>query len=257
MYEDITHFKNLESQTKLALMGEMIGNIAHQWRQPLSIISTGASGLKIRKEFDNLTDQFFFDTCDMINNNAQYLSTTIEDFKNFIKGDTVTVQFKLSENIESFIKLVESVIKKNQINIVQKYEDDITIVGYPNELKQCFINLFNNSKDAFIENNIDEGERYIFIKQSQDNENIIITFKDNAKGIPESILDRIFEPYFTTKHQSVGTGIGLHMTHTLIVNSMKGEIKVQNKEYNYNGKQYKGAKFTITLPKKTNSSVPN
>ena len=244
--------KNIEVQQKLfkskklASMGEMIGNIAHQWRQPLSIISTGASGMLLQKEYGILTDEQFISTCNGINKNAQYLSKTIDDFRDFIKGDRVKKVFSLEEDIESFLSLVNGSIKTHDINMVLNLEKDINISGYQNELTQCFINIFNNAKDAIKENQSET--RLIFISTKKENDKAIIEIKDNGGGIPNDILTKIFEPYFTTKHKSQGTGLGLHMTYTLIVDGMKGHIEVHNTQYKYDGVDYKGARFIITLP---------
>ena len=239
--------KFIIQQTKLADMGNMLGNIAHQWRQPLSLISTGATGMKVKKEYNILEDEEFYNICESINENAQYLSQTIEDFKNFIKGDSEPINFDLKNDTNSFIKLVDATIKEHNIQIFLDLHENVQVNGYPNELIQCFINIFNNAKDALIENN-NEEERYIFIGHIIENDKIIITFKDNAGGIPENILHRIFEQYFTTKHKSQGTGLGLHMSYNLIVNGMSGDIKVNNERFTFNKKRHKGAKFTITLP---------
>jgi len=125
-------------------------------------------------------------------------------------------------------------------------EDDISVNGYPNELIQCLINIFNNAKDALKEKNIED--KFIFISTFVEGEKAIITIKDNAGGIPEEVLPKIFEPYFTTKHQSKGTGLGLSMTYTLIVDGMNGTIKANNVSYIYNNKEYLGVKFSIALP---------
>jgi len=228
-------------------MGEMIGNIAHQWRQPLSIISTSATGMHLQKEMGILTDDEFYKYCEIINEHSQFLSQTIDDFRNFIKGDTKPIRFDLKNDTDSFIKLVDVTIKKNNINIILDLEENIHIQGYPNELIQCFMNIFNNAKDALVENN-DEDNRYVFISQQVENDNVIIEFKDNAGGIKEDILNKIFEPYFTTKHKSQGTGLGLHMSYNLVTNGMKGTITVKNDEYNFNGKYHKGACFDIIIP---------
>jgi len=238
--------KQLFKSEKMASMGEMIGNIAHQWRQPLSVISTGATGMKMQKEYGNLSDEQFNKTCDAINVNAQYLSQTIDDFKNFIKGDRTCKTFVLKYSIKSFLSLVEGNIKNNNINIVLQLEEDIEINGYQNELIQCFINIFNNAKDALLENKT--KHKTIFISSSIENDKAIIKIKDNAGGIQEDILPRIFEPYFTTKHQSQGTGLGLHMTYNLIVDGMGGTVEAHNVEYEYDDKNYTGAEFIISLP---------
>ena len=242
--------KVIAEQAKLASMGEMIGNIAHQWRQPLSVISTGATGMKLQKEFNTLDDDTFNKTCDIINENAQYLSKTIDDFREFIKGNTNPIKFNLKNRTDSFINLVDSTIKKHNIQVILDLEEHIDIKGFPNELVQCFINIFNNAKDALNTQVIDD-EKYIFISQHIVDNKIIIEFKDNAGGISEDILSKIFEPYFTTKHQSQGTGLGLHMTYNLIVHGMNGNIKAFNDTYTFNNKEYRGAKFTIELPLKS------
>ena len=245
--------KNLEIQEKLfksekmASMGEMIGNIAHQWRQPLSIISAGATGMLMQKKYDLLNDKIFEETCTDINNNAQYLSKTIDDFKNFIKGDRKRVIFNLKDNIDSFLSLVKSSIVNNNIKLVLDVAADINVFTYPNELIQCFMNIFNNAKDALIQNN--EKDRLILISAFIENENITIKIQDNAGGINTNIIQKVFEPYFTTKHKSKGTGIGLHMTYNLVVNGMHGMIEVKNEKFIYNDKSYTGALFLINLPK--------
>ena len=249
---DITELKQkdelLFKSEKMAAMGEMIGNIAHQWRQPLSVISTGATGMKVQKEYGMLTDDLFNESCETINKNAQYLSKTIDDFRDFIKGDKEEELFNLNDDIHSFLHLVESSIKTHNIEVILTLKKNIQLMGHPNELIQCFINIFNNSRDAF--QNITLDNKYIFIKVTQENNTVAIAIKDNAGGIPEDIIDKIFEPYFTTKHKSQGTGLGLHMTYNLIVDSMKGNINIDNVIYNYENKKYKGAEFTITLPLK-------
>ena len=248
--DDITELKNKDKliyeQSKLAAMGEMIGNIAHQWRQPLSVISTGATGIKLQKKYGLLTDELLDKTCTDINYNAQYLSKTIEDFKNFIRNDRTKVTYNLSEDIDSFLELVKGSIRKNHINLVLDYKDGIIIDGYPNELIQCLINIFNNAKDALIESRI--KDKFIFISTSTQDNEVFIKIKDNAGGILEKALPRIFEPYFTTKNKAKGTGLGLSMTYNLIVDGMNGRIEGNNVSYTYDNKEYFGAEFVIKLP---------
>jgi len=239
--------EQLLGSEKMASMGEMIGNIAHQWRQPLSVISTASTGMKMQKEFGALSDEQFNKNCNLINDNAQYLSQTINDFRNFIKGDRTKKIFNLKDDIDSFLHLVEGSIKRHNINMILDIQKDIEIDGYKNELIQCLINIFNNAKDALKENN-NENNRIIFISTYIDQKNAVIKIKDNADGIPENIINKVFEPYFTTKHKAQGTGLGLHMTYNLIVDGMAGTIKVSNAKYSYDNKECTGAKFTITLP---------
>ncbi|WP_121627921.1 PAS domain S-box protein [Poseidonibacter antarcticus] len=248
--DDITEQKKKDKliyeQSKLAAMGEMIGNIAHQWRQPLSIISTGATGMQLQKKYGLLTDELFDKTCIDINNNAQYLSRTIEDFKNFIRNDRIKVTFNLSENINSFLELVKGSIKNNNINLVLDLNDSIIIDGYPNELIQCLINIFNNAKDALKEKEI--TDKFIFISTSIKNDKVFIKIKDNAGGILPETLPRIFEPYFTTKNKSKGTGLGLSITYSLIVDGMQGSVKANNISYAHHNKEYLGAELSVKLP---------
>ena len=243
--KNIQNEKQLLESSKMVSMGEMIGNIAHQWRQPLSVISSASTSMIVEKQLDILDDDTLYKTCNAINDNAQYLSRTIEDFKNFIKGDRKKENIELTNIINSFLNLVQGTIKNNNINLIEELDNDIKFNGYPNELIQCFINIFNNSKDAY-ENS--DKKKIIFIKTSIEDDKVVIIFKDNAGGIPQDVLPKIFEPYFTTKHQSQGTGLGLNMTYNLIVDGMNGDIKAQNKEYTYENNKYIGAQFTITLP---------
>ena len=234
----------LYQQSKMASMGEMIGNIAHQWRQPLSIISVGATGLKLQKEHNILTDKYLLETCDSINYNAQYLSKTIDDFKNYIKNDRDKVSFNLAQNIRSFLSLVDSSIKRNQIEVHLDLDENLTINSYPNELTQCFMNLFNNAKDALSEI---KTQKHFFIQTKVKGSEVFISFKDNAGGINEDVIHNIFEPYFTTKHKSQGTGLGLSMTYKIIVEGMKGTITTQNSKFKYKDEKFHGAEFIIKL----------
>jgi len=238
--------KLLHQQSKMVSMGEMIGNIAHQWRQPLSVISTAATGMKVQKEFGVLEDDNFNKMCDAIDANAQYLSKTIDDFKNFIKGERVKENFNLKSGIDSFLNLVEGSIKSHHINLVLDIKDDIQIDGYKNELTQCFINIFNNAKDVLDEK--EEVSRLFFITAYKEDDNIVIHFKDSGGGMPDEIASRVFDPYFSTKHQSQGTGLGLNMTHKLITEGMSGTISVSTVTYKHEDKEHTGAEFKITLP---------
>ncbi len=233
-------------QSKMASMGEMIGNISHQWRQPLSVISTGVTGMKFQKQYNLLEDDMFFKTCDTINENAQYLSQTIDDFRNYIKNERNKKYFFIKDTIENLLKLLDGSIKNNNINIILDINETASIEGYPNELIQCLLNIVNNAKDALKDI---EDNKYLFISVKEDKKDVKIIVKDNGNGIPQAIITKIFEPYFTTKHQSQGTGLGLSMTYNMITKGMQGSIDVKNTTYIYENKNYSGAKFTITLPK--------
>ncbi|AXH09840.1 hypothetical protein CP960_07475 [Malaciobacter halophilus] len=249
-FVDLTHSKKREKvlfeQSKLASMGEMIGNIAHQWRQPLSAISTSASGLKLQYEVKVMDDEMFHKSIDNILKSTNYLSNTIDDFKNYIKGDKVVTKFDVSHAIDNSIELLSATFKNHGINIVKNF-DKIEIYSCFNELIQVLINILNNSKDALNKNCKDEKVIFITIKDEKDT--VIIEITDNALGAKDKILPKIFEPYFTTKSQSQGTGLGLYMSHNIVTESLKGTIFASNKEFIYNSKDAKGLCMQITLPK--------
>ena len=241
--------KQLFTAEKISSMIEMINNISHQWRQPLSIISTVSSGMLLKKEYGLLDDKEFRDNCIMIDNNVQFISKTIDNFRNFIDNDNNKKVFDLENAIEDFLNLVSALITNDHINIILNLEKDIKINGYENELIQCFINIFNNARTALNERKIEE--KLIFISTSIEDNKAIITIKDNAQGISEEIMNKLFEPYITTKHQSQGIGLGLYITYNLIVDKMNGAIDIVNTVFTYNNKKYNGVEVTITLPIET------
>ncbi|NQY52249.1 MAG: GHKL domain-containing protein, partial [Campylobacteraceae bacterium] len=233
----------MAQQAKMAAMGEMIGNIAHQWRQPLSSITTAASGIKLQKEYNLLTDEILLDSLDNISESAQYLSKTIDDFRDFYNTNKNLVDFSIKETIFKSLKLVKAGLKNKNIQIITEVEE-VTFKGLQNEFIQVFLNIINNAKDE-LEKLPDDSKRYIFINVYKKDNKIYIKIKDNAKGIRKKIISRIFEPYFTTKHQSQGTGIGLYMSSEIVEKHMKGTLSVKNEEYIYEGISYKGAEFLI------------
>jgi signal transduction histidine kinase len=235
----------LNQQSKMAAMGEMIENIAHQWRQPLSVISTVATGAKLKKDLNILSDSEFYETMDIINNSSQHLSNTIDDFRNFFSNDKEIIPFNINESIDKALSLVNSKLKNSNIRII-KSDNEIVIIGLRNEFIQVVLNIINNAIDAL--ENIENIDKLIFINFYKENNNLILSIKDNAGGIKEEIINRIFEPYFTTKHKSQGTGIGLYMSLEIIKKHMHGEILVSNKEYTYNNSKCSGAEFKIIIP---------
>ena len=241
--------KQLFTAEKISSMIEMINNISHQWRQPLSIISTISSGMLLKKEYGLLDDKEFRDNCIMIDNNVQFISKTIDNFRNFIDNDNNKKVFDLENAIEDFLNLVSALITNDHINIILNLEKDIKINGYENELIQCFINIFNNARTALNERKIEE--KLIFITTSIEDNKVIIIIKDNAQGISEEIMNKLFEPYITTKHQSQGIGLGLYITYNLVVEKMNGAIDIVNTVFTYNNKKYSGVAVTITLPIET------
>ena len=236
----------LSQQSKMAAMGEMLENIAHQWRQPLSIISTAASGIKLQKELDVLTDEHLNYSVNNIVKNTNHLSQTIDTFRDFFKTNKGQKLFNIKEAFQKTQKLINPKYKNSNIQIVNQLKD-VELFGLESELVQVFMIILNNAKDAF-EHIKKEDEKYIFVTIHDDEDYVYIKIKDTAKGIPSDIIHRIFEPYFTTKHQAHGTGIGLYMTEEIIEKHMKGTIVVSNQEFNYENNTYTGAQFEIKLP---------
>ena len=237
----------LFQQSKMASMGEMLGNIAHQWRQPLSVITTVASGMKIQKEFGTLDDEAINQSINTITDSAQYLSKTIDDFRNFFKKDKTQTEFDTNEVIEKVLKLTKEQFKMHDINIIKNIEE-YSLFNLENEFVQALINILNNAKDALITK---PTPRLIFINASKIDDKIIFKITDNAGGIDEKIIDKVCEPYFTTKHQSQGTGIGLYMTEEIIVKHMHGKFTINNMETIYENITYKGTQIIIELDLKS------
>ena len=241
--ENLKKDRLLSQQQKMVSMGQMIENIAHQWRQPLSLITTGVSGIKLKKQLNDLDDDFFFNTLDSILNTSKYLSNTIDDFRYFFKPQKEKEVFYLEECCRKTIDLMNPNFLNKDIQINYKMEN-IQISGYETELIQVLINILNNSKDAL---ELLNDEKLIFIDIFMENKKVIIEIKDNAGGIDEGIMDKVFEPYFTTKHQSQGTGIGLFMCKEIINKHMNGQLNISNQSFEYKNKIYKGTLTRISL----------
>ncbi|MBD3840758.1 MAG: hypothetical protein IE909_02525 [Campylobacterales bacterium] len=240
---DITHLKQIESQLilseKMASLGNMIGNIAHQWRQPLSVISTSASGVQIKREYGLLNEEELDHMMEAIITNAQYLSDTIDTFRNFIKEKKSVKEVLIQENIDTILKILEPTLRNNHIKLINNidYHNPLRKTMPVGELSQVISNLINNAKDVLLEKNIENPS--ITISCYGENGKIIIIVEDNGGGVPEDIKGKIFEPYFTTKHQSQGTGLGLYMSNQIVTDSLSGTLEVMNTQ--------EGAKFIISL----------
>ena len=244
--ENQKQYELLAQKTKLVAMGQMLENIAHQWRQPLSLITISASGIKIKKELDLLEDDFLLSSLNTIENSAYHLSETIEDFRDFFKPDREKSLFSMNSALDKTFKLLQIQLDNKQIKVIRNV-DDLSITGFEREFLQVLLNIFKNAMDALesIPN-----EKYIFVDIYKEDTSLIIKIKDNAGGIKEDIIKRVFEPYFTTKHQSQGTGIGLYMSEEIITKHMDGVLEVENTSYEFEGENFIGALFIITMPLK-------
>ncbi|MGJ0351917.1 PAS domain S-box protein [Aliarcobacter cryaerophilus] len=242
--KDVSSLKVLQEQSKLASLGEMIGNLAHQWRQPLSLISTVASSLKVKSEYDMLTKEDINEVSASIVKQTEYLSNTIDNFRDFIKGDKLYTNISIKDVLENSLTLVSASLNNNFVNLVLELDDDLTIFGNKNELTEAFLNIISNSKDVL--KSIEEKDRFIFIKTKKIDENKLeLKFLDSGGGIDESIISKVLEPYFTTKHKSQGTGLGLAIVDKIVRERHKASIEIYNEEFIYNEKKYRGFSFKI------------
>ncbi len=236
--------KILYQQSKFATMGEMLAHIAHQLKQPLGVISVSSSSLKLKKDMDDLSDEDFDYAIDMINTSTKYLSQTIDDFRNFFKpSENRYSEFRIVDVIDKTLKLVDAKFKTQNIEIIKNIED-IKINSSQNDLVQVLINILSNASDELIKY---DSKRLIFIDVYKKEDNLFIEIKDNAKGIPKGLEEKIFETYFTTKDDEKGTGLGLYMCRDIISKLLMGHLSVENETYIYENCEYTGAKFTIKL----------
>ena len=239
--------QQLIQQSKMAAMGEMLENIAHQWRQPLSLISTLSTGALMQKELGlNLSVEDDIKTLTKINETTQYLSETINNFRDFFRTDKEKVEFNLKDLYLKTLRLVNSKFESLEIKVIENLKD-IKLVNLENEIVQVIMNILNNAKDI-LETTTNQP-RLIFVNIYEDEDYAILEIKDNAGGVPMTIIDKIFEPYFTTKHQSQGTGIGLYMSEEIMSKHIKGSLSVENETFTYEDITYTGAKFIIKIPK--------
>ncbi|WP_041641273.1 PAS domain-containing sensor histidine kinase [Magnetococcus marinus] len=227
-------------QSRMAAMGEMIGNIAHQWRQPLSAVNLILFNIKDMYLFGELDESTLQAKTEQASALLQSMSQTIDDFRNFFKPDKVLEHFDFNLAVEHALSLVASAMENHQITLhFEPYPEPLIIEGYPRELSQVILLLLNNAKDAIVETEHQKG--LISLKLTEVGTQTKLTIQDSGNGIPKDILDRIFEPYFTTKEESKGTGIGLYMARMIIMEHMHGTIMAHNEP--------QGACFTLNIPR--------
>jgi len=222
-------------QSRLASLGQMLANVAHQWRQPLTQLNLNIYNMKkasLKDDKDEVLD-FYNESKNVIQN----MSTTIDDFTNFFKPEKEKKYFDLAQSIQEVKSILEKSMVKEQISI-ELYCENITLLGIPNELSQVIINLIQNAKDAFTENNI--IDKKITITTKKVGQFAFIEIQDNAGGIESEIIDKVFEPYFTTKHSSSGTGLGLFMSKMICEQGFNGTINLTNNK--------NGILITIKIP---------
>ncbi|MDR0762413.1 MAG: PAS domain S-box protein [Campylobacteraceae bacterium] len=223
-------------QARLAAMGETIGNIAHQWRQPLSELGIIMFTMKKYSLDSNKKDiQKQYEHAKKV---IARMSKTIEDFRNFFSPAKSKDNFFVKDVIDEVFSILEGSLSKAAINVKIEIDESIMAYGYKNELSQAILNIVSNAKDALLDKSADERE--LKISSKYENGFVLISIADNAGGIDNEVIDKIFEPYFTTKHASSGTGLGLYIVKMIIENSMNGTVRVKNQDA--------GADFIIKIP---------
>jgi len=222
-------------QNRLAQKGQIFNIVAHQWRQPLNTLSILLERCKQARSLSKLDDELFHDIHKQMGTMIQHMSTTIEDFSSFFKPDKKKKEFYIGDVLDKTLKLLKPTLVNANIQLIEDIDNSIKFVGYPNELGQAFINLINNAKDELISKDIEDKKISVELKKS--NNTIQITICDNAGGISQDLMDKIFEPYFSTKNQKQGIGLGLYISRLVIQEHMDGDLYVENCE--------DGAKFII------------
>ena len=235
--------KILIQQSKMAAMGEMIGAIAHQWRQPLNALGLVIQDLHDAYEYGEVDEKYIDELIESSMIQINYMSKTIDDFRSFFKTSKVKSKFSIKEAVLESKNLIDAQFKNLSISIKVSIKDDITINSYKNEFKQVLLNIFNNAKDAILDmrkKKSSKVEGLISIIVAKKDNFIYIRVLDNGLGIDEKIKNKIFNPYFSTKFASQGTGIGLYMSKVIITDNMRGSISAKN--------HGNGAEFIIKLP---------
>ena len=229
----------LMQKFRLATMGEMLENISHQWKQPLNKLSLVLQNYYFKYKLEGANTQELESLNEQSSTLLNYMSSTIDDFRNFFNPQKEKEAFEVLETIDKVLNIISSSIDEQEIDISIKHSSNAVVYGYPNEFGQVLLNLFSNAKDAFSSHQNEKKSIKIDISE-KDNE-IVISFLDNAGGIAKEVLPKIFDPYFSTKGFKEGSGIGLYMSKMIIENSMHGKFNVENRKT--------GAEFIIRLPK--------
>jgi PAS domain S-box-containing protein len=213
-------------QARFAAMGEMIGNIAHQWRQPLNILGLIVQEMPVYYKLGRLDQHYIEVSVDKAMQTIKYMSKTIDDFRDFVKTDKEKLPFRVSELVQKAVSMVEVSFKLLGLRIQIVVDDEVNIEGYPNEYAQVILNILMNAKDALLESKTEN--HLVVLRLFKEHGKTVLTVTDNAGGIPDAIISRLFDPYFTTKGPDRGTGIGLFMSKNIIERNMGGSLTVSN-----------------------------
>lgn len=232
----------LFQQSKINAIENTLNSIAHHWRQPLSVISTIASGMKLKEEIKELNTKDILLSCDKIIFNTKKLSKTIENFSNFFEKDETVSSNSLVEMVNNVILFCETIFEENSIVCEFTHNEDFILSCSQSDFSDSILNIIENSIHALV-NNKNKEDRYILINFS----NKVLSIKDSADGVEEDILSKIYEPYFTTKHQSFGVGLGLFTVNEFFTRNLEFEIEFKNEEFEYKNKKLKGLNININF----------
>ena len=230
-------------QARQAAMGEMVGNIAHQWRQPLNNLGLILTNIEDAYRFEDLDDRLMFDSSRRAKNLIKQMSETIDDFQDFLNPSLDSESFDLDDMIDGVIELVQDSLNFNMIEINRVGRLNAIVTGQKNQLSQAIFNIINNAVDAIKSSQTENRELVISteIQKLESNDYIVlIEITDHAGGVPEDVLEKVFEPYFTTKPKDEGTGLGLYITKSIIENSFDGSIELSLTDT--------GTRFAIKIP---------
>jgi PAS domain S-box-containing protein len=223
----------IHKQSRLAQMGEMLSMIAHQWRQPLNAITAASAVINLKAQRHKLDESTAIELSDKIKEFSIHLSSTIDDFRNFFKSNKIREEVSYKQIVDDVLSICQSSLEDKGIDVIQEINSEDIFLSYKNELKQVVLNLVKNAEDALIENNIEDPCIYIRADKN------ILSISDNAGGISKDILDKVFDPYFSTKTQKDGTGLGLYMSKMIVEDHCNGSLHVNNDKF--------GANFEIIL----------
>lgn len=229
--------RKILEQAKLARIGSMISMIAHQWRQPLSQLSGILMELETTTRFKKVDEKYILNAIEKSDKMIEFMSNTIDDFRNFYKPDKKKEDFLVSNACKKAINIIDATLENLGIELSLNIKEDKSIYGYPTEFAQVILNIISNAKDVLVEKNIKNPKIGLNIESK--GVLSIITIKDNAGGIGEKNLELIFDPYYSTKDSSKGTGLGLYISKLIIERNMGGELSVYNDE--------EGAVFKIVI----------
>jgi signal transduction histidine kinase len=237
--------KQIADQSKYAAMGEVIGHITHQWKQPLSVIAARITAMQMKKEIASLEEDDVDTLMRSTMEQVDFLTKTISDFRDFLKPKEETAPFALEKCFSKVKSLIGSVLKNKGVTL-EVPETDVRITGLENKLVHVLVNIINNACDAMVESEARIKQVRVSVESPEGN--CIIRIADTGGGIDASVLPNIFEPYFTTKDEEKGTGLGLYMSREFIHGHMGGKLTVTNEQFEVEGETCSGAVFTITLP---------